>query len=110
MPNNNVDVYVDSEGTVTCVPNTLETGTSWRTFRLYWHMASEGWKITGVTDKKGGPLDPNVFYDGKSNGRGWRIKDKNPHPGTYEYNIYVSNIETGETICHDPAIKNGGRK
>ena len=110
MPNNNIDVYVDAENNVSCVPNTLDTGKSWRTFRLYWHMASEGWEITGITNKDGGPLDPNVFYDGKRNGRGWRIKDKNPEPGAYEYNVHVRNTETGETICHDPVIRNGGRK
>lgn len=110
MPNNKVYVYVDKDDQVSCVPNVLETGKSWRRFRVYWRMDSDNHEITDITNKEGGPLDPDVFYDGKKNGRGWRMKDINPEPGTFEYNIYVRNLETGKTVCHDPAIRNGGRR
>jgi len=110
MPNNNVDVYVDNDGAVTCVPDVLSTGKSWRTFRVFWRMASDDWEITGITTPGGGPLDPNVFYDGKKNGRGWKMKDKNPEPATYPYEVHVRNLETGKCIAHDPALRNGGRK
>ena len=110
MPNNKVSVYVDSKGAVTCVPNTLETGRSWRSFRIFWYMESDNWEITGISKPGGGDLDPNIFHDSKKNGRGWKIKDKNPEPGVYEYEVHVRRMETGECVSHDPAIKNGGRR
>ena len=110
MPNNQVDVYVEDEENVTCVPNVLETGKSWRQFRVYWSMATDGYEICDITQPDGSPLDPNVFYGPKKNGRGWILKNKNPEPAEYEYAVHVRRIGSDECIVHDPAIRNGGRK
>ena len=110
MPNNKVDVYVDAEENVSCVPDILETGRSWRKFRLYWNMATDGYEICGITKPDGNPLDPNVFYDPKKNGRGWRMKNINPKPDEFEYVVLVRRIGSDDCIAHDPAIKNGGRR
>jgi hypothetical protein len=110
MPNNKVDAYVDAENNVSCVPDVLDTGKSWRQFRLYWRMASDGYEFTAITQPGGGPLDPNVFYDGKKNGRGWRMKDKNPEPGDFKYVVHVRRIGSDECIAHDPVTRNGGRR
>jgi hypothetical protein len=110
MPNNIVDVHVNDDGTVTCDPDILETGKSWRKFRVYWRMITPGWEICGIYAPGGDPLDPDVFYDGKPNGRGWRMKDKNPAPGEYAYEVCVRRVGSEQSIRHDPAIRNGGRK
>ena len=111
MPNNIVEVFVNNEtGSVTFDPDILETGKSWRKFRVYWRMVTEGWEINDITAPDGAPLDPEVFYDPKKNGRGWRMKDKNPKPGDYEYVVHVRRIGSDECIAHDPVIRNGGRR
>ncbi len=73
-------------------------------------MATDGWEITAITKPGGGPLDPSVFYDPKKNGSGWKIKNKNPEPADYEYEVHVRRIDTEECLSHDPMIRNGGRK
>lgn len=106
-----VDVLVDSEGNVSCVPDPVPVGKSWRTVVIHWNMQTAGWMITGIAAPGGEPLDDEVFYSSKKEGKtDWKIKDKNSAIKDYEYEVQVSNTVTGECKAHDPVIRNGGRR
>lgn len=105
-----VKVYVDDQGNVSVDRDPLKIGKTrgWRV--INWHMKTDGWEITGITDANNNPLDEHEFKDSEKDGKNWHILDLNYRVGEYEYVIHVRRTDTGECKAHDPIIRNGGRK
>ncbi|MEE4219413.1 MAG: hypothetical protein V2I48_17510 [Xanthomonadales bacterium] len=107
-----VTVNIDTQGTVSCDPDTLKIEKSWGTVNIKWKVKSEqDWEITGISAPDGEPLDAYEFKSSKKHGHsGWKIQDRNRKIKEFEYVVHVQRVKTGECVAHDPIIKNGGRK